>query len=67
MMIIKSYVGLAEDDLESSKLITMNYFFPPQISGTAAKLGQPNAYHHCTLLINSNKANLGGSLTREQV
>uniref|UniRef100_A0A6M2DSQ5 Putative lipoate-protein ligase a n=1 Tax=Xenopsylla cheopis TaxID=163159 RepID=A0A6M2DSQ5_XENCH len=29
-----------------------------QISGTAAKLGQPNAYHHCTLLVNVDKLNL---------
>lgn len=26
------------------------------VSGTAAKLGRPNAYHHCTLLVNMNKA-----------
>lgn len=36
-----------------------------QISGTAAKLGQPNAYHHCTLLVNSNKLHLGESLVKD--
>ncbi|XP_055532102.1 lipoyltransferase 1, mitochondrial [Wyeomyia smithii] len=36
-----------------------------KISGTAAKLGQPNAYHHCTLLVNSNKLHLGESLTKD--
>lgn len=39
----------------------------PQISGTAAKLGQPNAYHHCTLLVNSNKLHLSESLVKDQV
>ncbi|XP_006608495.1 lipoyltransferase 1, mitochondrial isoform X2 [Apis dorsata] len=29
-----------------------------KISGTAAKLGRPNAYHHCTLLVNVNKTAL---------
>lgn len=36
-----------------------------KISGTAAKLGQPNAYHHCTLLVNSNKLHLGESLAKD--
>lgn len=36
-----------------------------KISGTAAKLGQPNAYHHCTLLVNSNKLHLGESLVKD--
>lgn len=36
-----------------------------KISGTAAKLGRPNAYHHCTLLANANKQHLGESLVRE--
>uniref|UniRef100_A0A182WZY6 BPL/LPL catalytic domain-containing protein n=1 Tax=Anopheles quadriannulatus TaxID=34691 RepID=A0A182WZY6_ANOQN len=38
-----------------------------KISGTAAKLGQPNAYHHCTLLVNSNKLHLGASLEKDNV
>lgn len=38
-----------------------------QISGTAAKLGHPNAYHHCTLLACTNKQNLGDALVKEQV
>lgn len=29
-----------------------------KISGTASKLGRTNAYHHCTLLVNSNKNNI---------
>jgi lipoyltransferase 1 len=37
-----------------------------KISGTAAKLGQPNAYHHCTLLVNSNKANLSTALVKDE-
>lgn len=38
-----------------------------QISGTAAKLGHPNAYHHCTLLAAANKQILGDSLVKEEV
>lgn len=38
--------------------------FGRKISGTAAKLGQPNAYHHCTLLVNSNKEHLRNSLAK---
>ncbi|XP_055372610.1 lipoyltransferase 1, mitochondrial-like [Condylostylus longicornis] len=38
-----------------------------KISGTAAKLGQPNAYHHCTLLVNSNKLHLNESLMKDEV
>lgn len=37
-----------------------------KISGTAAKLGQPNAYHHCTLLVNSDKSHLNGSLMKNE-
>lgn len=33
-----------------------------KISGTAAKLGRPNSYHHCTLLVNVNKSLLSQSL-----
>ncbi|XP_058827285.1 lipoyltransferase 1, mitochondrial [Topomyia yanbarensis] len=36
-----------------------------KVSGTAAKLGHPNAYHHCTLLVNSNKLHLGESLVKD--
>lgn len=37
-----------------------------KISGTAAKLGQPNAYHHCTLLVNSNKLHLSDALVKDE-
>ncbi|XP_012064507.1 PREDICTED: lipoyltransferase 1, mitochondrial [Atta cephalotes] len=37
-----------------------------KISGTAAKLGKLNAYHHCTLLVNVNKANLSSILERKE-
>ncbi|CAG9773734.1 unnamed protein product [Ceutorhynchus assimilis] len=33
-----------------------------KISGTASKLGRLTAYHHCTLLVNSNKDNLSLAL-----
>ncbi|XP_032674805.1 lipoyltransferase 1, mitochondrial-like [Odontomachus brunneus] len=33
-----------------------------KISGSAAKLGRPNAYHHCTLLVDANKNNLRSAL-----
>ncbi|XP_037713101.1 lipoyltransferase 1, mitochondrial [Drosophila subpulchrella] len=36
-----------------------------KISGTAAKLGHPNSYHHCTILASANKLHLGESLVRE--
>ncbi|XP_044759634.1 lipoyltransferase 1, mitochondrial-like [Coccinella septempunctata] len=35
-----------------------------KVSGTASKLGRPNAYHHCTLLINANKDDLSRSLEK---
>jgi lipoyltransferase 1 len=38
-----------------------------QISGTAAKLGRPNAYHHCTLLVDVNKVKLGHALHKHHV
>ncbi|XP_017466122.1 PREDICTED: lipoyltransferase 1, mitochondrial isoform X1 [Rhagoletis zephyria] len=38
-----------------------------KLSGTAAKLGYPNAYHHCTLLANTNKHNLGNCLRKGEV
>ncbi|CAL7947505.1 unnamed protein product [Xylocopa violacea] len=37
-----------------------------KISGTAAKLGRPNAYHHCTLLVDVNKTALNLALERTQ-
>lgn len=37
-----------------------------KISGTAAKLGHPNAYHHCTLLVDCNKNNLRSALARNE-
>lgn len=33
-----------------------------KISGTASKLGRPNAYHHCTLLVDVNKNTLSECL-----
>nr|XP_023023061.1 lipoyltransferase 1, mitochondrial isoform X2 [Leptinotarsa decemlineata] len=38
-----------------------------KISGTAAKLGRPNAYHHCTLLVNANKIDLSLALQKQNV
>lgn len=38
-----------------------------KISGTAAKLGQKNAYHHCTLLVNTDKSRLKDALIKEDV
>ncbi|XP_011309909.1 lipoyltransferase 1, mitochondrial [Fopius arisanus] len=37
-----------------------------KVSGTAAKLGRPNAYHHCTLLVNVNKRNLSMALEKKE-
>lgn len=37
-----------------------------KISGTAAKLGRPNAYHHCTLLVGVDKDNLNLALERKE-
>lgn len=36
-----------------------------QISGTASKLGRPNAYHHCTLLVDVNQSNLRQALLKK--
>ncbi|KAH8348791.1 hypothetical protein KR084_011152 [Drosophila pseudotakahashii] len=46
---------------ERDDIVVMN----KKISGTAAKLGHPNAYHHCTILASANKLHLGESLVRE--
>ncbi|XP_015171843.1 PREDICTED: lipoyltransferase 1, mitochondrial [Polistes dominula] len=37
-----------------------------KVSGTAAKLGRPNAYHHCTLLVAANKTLLSLSLQKKE-
>ncbi|XP_014206955.1 lipoyltransferase 1, mitochondrial [Copidosoma floridanum] len=37
---------------EKDDIVVQNQF---KVSGTAAKLGRPNAYHHCTLLVNASK------------
>ncbi|KAH8336921.1 hypothetical protein KR059_008382 [Drosophila kikkawai] len=47
---------------ERDDIVVMN----KKISGTAAKLGQPNSYHHCTILASANKLHLGESLVREK-
>ncbi|GBP11067.1 Lipoyltransferase 1, mitochondrial [Eumeta japonica] len=36
------------------------------VSGTASKLGRLTAYHHCTLLVNSNKEDLKKSLAKRE-
>ncbi|KAH8372807.1 hypothetical protein KR009_005168 [Drosophila setifemur] len=46
---------------ERDDIVVMN----KKISGTAAKLGHPNCYHHCTILASANKLHLGESLVRE--
>lgn len=38
-----------------------------KISGTAAKLGRANAYHHCTLLVNTNKERMKYALVKDDV
>ncbi|XP_076654703.1 lipoyltransferase 1 isoform X1 [Halictus rubicundus] len=43
-----------------------NYKVSFNVSGTAAKLGRPNAYHHCTLLVNVNKSALSLALETKQ-
>ncbi|KAF6211288.1 hypothetical protein GE061_014405 [Apolygus lucorum] len=37
-----------------------------KISGTASRLGRSNSYHHCTLLVNVEKANLRASLLKNE-
>lgn len=37
-----------------------------KVSGTAARLGRPNAYHHCTLLVDANKENLRMALEKKE-
>ncbi|XP_017049479.1 lipoyltransferase 1, mitochondrial [Drosophila ficusphila] len=52
---IKAEINERDDIVVSNK----------KISGTAAKLGHPNSYHHCTILASANKLHLGESLVRE--
>lgn len=54
---LKSEINKREDIV-----VDRNY----KISGTAAKLGKPNAYHHCTLLVDVNKTNLSSILERKE-
>ncbi|XP_059051169.1 lipoyltransferase 1, mitochondrial isoform X2 [Achroia grisella] len=37
-----------------------------KVSGTAAKLGRLTGYHHCTLLVNANKADLSKALAKRE-
>lgn len=54
---IKAEISVRDD-------ITLN---GNKISGTAAKLGQTNAYHHCTLLVDADKSRLKDALHKEDV
>lgn len=54
---IKSEINERDDVIVNEK----------KLSGTAAKLGYPNAYHHCTLLANTNKLNLGNCLIKDKI
>lgn len=45
-------------------LLYNNYY---KISGTASKLGRPNAYHHCTLLVDADKIHVRNSLQKNNV
>ncbi|XP_043276398.1 lipoyltransferase 1, mitochondrial isoform X2 [Venturia canescens] len=38
-----------------------------KVSGTAAKLGRPNAYHHCTLLVGVDKSLLSTALEKKEI
>lgn len=51
-------------DISARDDITLN---GNKISGTAAKLGRKNAYHHCTLLVNTDKSRLRDALCKENV
>lgn len=51
-------------DISERDDITLN---GNKISGTAAKLGQKNAYHHCTLLVNTDKSRLKQALIKDDV
>ncbi|XP_075238687.1 lipoyltransferase 1 isoform X2 [Lycorma delicatula] len=53
---IKTEINKREDLLVDGKY---------KISGTASKLGRPNAYHHCTLLVNVNQIHLRQVLSKD--
>ncbi|KAJ8923477.1 hypothetical protein NQ315_010055 [Exocentrus adspersus] len=55
--------GLIADISPREDLTIRNHKF----SGTASKLGRPSAYHHCTLLVNANKVELGLALQKLDV
>ncbi|KAL7300880.1 lipoyltransferase 1, mitochondrial [Trichogramma pretiosum] len=54
---LKAIINKKED------IIVQNEF---KISGTAAKLGRPNAYHHCTLLVDAKKQDLSLALKKTE-
>uniref|UniRef100_T1JD24 BPL/LPL catalytic domain-containing protein n=1 Tax=Strigamia maritima TaxID=126957 RepID=T1JD24_STRMM len=64
-LICNSLVKRWNLDIQISKRedIILNGEF--KISGTAAKLGNPTAYHHCTVLFNVNKDLLNNSLDKD--
>lgn len=55
--------GLKAEISPREDLTVRNY----KVSGTASKLGRPNAYHHCTLLVNANKLDLSLALQKHDV
>ncbi|XP_043475249.1 lipoyltransferase 1, mitochondrial [Leptopilina heterotoma] len=55
--------GLKTTVNKKDDIVVQNEF---KISGTAAKLGRPNAYHHCTLLVDANKRTLSLALERKE-
>ncbi|KAG7208808.1 hypothetical protein KM043_015000 [Ampulex compressa] len=55
--------GLKADVNEREDIVVEGEF---KVSGTAAKLGRPNAYHHCTLLVDVNKSALSLALERKE-
>ncbi|KAJ8983438.1 hypothetical protein NQ317_013200 [Molorchus minor] len=55
--------GLKAEISPRKDLTVRNY----KVSGTASKLGRPNAYHHCTLLVKTNKVDLSLALQRHEV
>lgn len=54
---IKSFINERDDIIVRDKY---------KVSGTAAKLGRLSAYHHCTLLVNANKADLSKALAKRE-
>lgn len=55
--------GLKADINARQDIVVKQY---KQVSGTAAKLGRPSAYHHCTLLVNADKVNLSQALAKHE-